>query len=468
MSLTSFQFIGIFFIYMIIYFFSNKNMRKGLLIIANILFCLSFSNNGIFYLGGLILYTYWMGKHIYKNKNKKSFITAILIVVLGLFLAKYLIFAFNLLRVEVTFNLIVPIGISFYTFKIISFLVDLYQGKIQEFPKLMDYIIYVSFFPQLASGPIQRPNPFFADLDNISHELSYDELKTGFITFMFGIFEKMVIANRLAFLVNQIYGNVASFSSLEIIIAMVAYSFQLYCDFDAYSNMAIGLGRMMGFSTMRNFHTPYLAKNMQDFWRRWHISMSSWFRDYVYIPLGGNRTHHKYRNVFIVSIVSGLWHGASFNFVIWGLMHGFAQYVSGEFHELVTTKIKVKSKFVSFIGTMISTLLTFTTVTILWLFFRLSSAAEINEVFRGLLQFNFSINYDLLGITRGQFIVTVLFVILVIAVDLFRNYANGIASFKKWPLACRWFVYLSLVILFILFAMYGGGYHPEDFIYIQF
>lgn len=468
MSLTSFEFIRYFFLFMIIYFFSNKIIRKGLLVVANFLFCLSFSNNGIYYLAGLILYSYCMAKYLFISKNKKSFATTIFIVILGLFLSKYLLFALDLMKISATFQLIVPIGISFYTFKIISFLVDLYQGKITEIPTLIDYTIYVSFFPQLASGPIQRPKPFFQDLDCIQHELSYDELKTGFITFAFGAFEKMVIANRLAFLVNQIYGNISNFSSLEIIIAMIAYSFQLYCDFDAYSNMAIGLGKMLGFTTVKNFKTPYLAKNMQDFWRRWHISMSSWFRDYVYIPLGGNRTHHKYRNIFLVSIISGLWHGASFNFIIWGLLHGFTQFVSGEFHEHFTKKIRINNKLITPVGRFLSVILTFSTVTFLWLFFRLPNAVEINQVLSILLRFEFSMNFVALGVTQGQILVTILLIILVVIVDLFRNNTNGIETFKKWPLIVRWMIYSCVIVGFVLFAMYGSGYSPEDFIYIQF
>ncbi len=457
--------IGFILLAILSYFLKGKG-REYLLIIANCAFYYYISGNNWIYLLAIIVFVYYVASQRNFRQRKSCLTISIIIIVFGLFISKYFIFFTNLIGVDSSLKIIAPIGISFFTFKCISFLVDVYRGTIKEFT-FKRVFTYITFFPQIISGPIDR----FQNFDNqITHDLgrefSYNELKTGFILFCFGCFEKFVLSARFSILANQIYNNLEQMHGIYILIAMIAYSFQIYTDFDAYSNMAIGLAKMLGIETCQNFNTPYLARNIQDFWRRWHISLSTWFRDYIYIPLGGNRTGHKYFNVFVVSIVSGLWHGASLNFVIWGCLHGFAQTIFGKFHDY-TKNVNFRLPF--HLGRIISVIFTFLIVTCLWVFFRFQDLGTSISIFELLLtDFSFKIDYFILDISKGQFYITVSLIILVIILDLFRYFGKGIQWFNNLNFIIRWFIYIIIILGFILFAVYGSGFRPEDFIYIQF
>lgn len=457
--------IGFILLAILSYFLKGKG-REYLLIIANCVFYYYISGNSWIYLLLIIIFVYYRAIQI-KSQQKRNYLTiSIIVIVFGLFISKYFIFFTNLIGVNSSLKIIAPIGISFFTFKCISFLVDVYKGEIKEFT-FKRLFVYITFFPQIISGPIERFPNFNSQINrDLGREFSYRELKSGFILFCFGCFEKFVLSARFSMLTNQIYNNLDQMHGLYILIAMIAYSFQIYTDFDAYSNMAIGLAKMIGIETCQNFNTPYLARNIQDFWRRWHISLSTWFRDYVYIPLGGNRTGHKYFNIFIVSVVSGLWHGASLNFVVWGCLHGFAQTIFGKFHEY-TRNVNFSLPF--HIGNFFSIIFTFSVVTCLWVFFRFQDLGTSISVFELLLtNFTFKIDFFILDISKGQFYITMGLLILTVIVDTFRYFGKGIQWFNNLNFMIRWVTYIVIILGFVLFAVYGSGYYPEDFIYIQF
>ena len=230
---------------------------------------------------------------------------------------------FGIQAVEKPFDVILPVGISFYTFQALSYTVDVYRGDVQAERNVFNYALFVSFFPQLVAGPIERSGNLLKQLNTVPQtvKLEYRRITNGLTIMLWGFFLKMVIADRLAVMVDRIFGEYYLYQSTALVAAAVGFAFQIYCDFASYSTIAIGAAQVMGFTLMENFNTPYFAVSIKDFWRRWHISLSTWFRDYLYIPLGGNRCpklRQKF-NLMVTFLVSGLWHGASWNFVLWGL-----------------------------------------------------------------------------------------------------------------------------------------------------
>jgi D-alanyl-lipoteichoic acid acyltransferase DltB (MBOAT superfamily) len=230
---------------------------------------------------------------------------------------------FNIFYNVPAFQLLLPVGISFYTFQTLSYVVDVYRGKVAPERHFGIYALYVAFFPQLVAGPIERATHL---LPQFHQRMTFDQARiaSGLRLILWGMFKKVVIADRLALYVNQVYDQPSNHGALTLLLASYFFAFQIYCDFSGYSDIAIGVARVMGFNLMENFRQPYMARSIAGFWRRWHISLSTWFRDYVYIPLGGNRVPQWrwYSNLFIVFLVSGLWHGAAWHFVVWGTLHG--------------------------------------------------------------------------------------------------------------------------------------------------
>ena len=226
---------------------------------------------------------------------------------------------FNFELIQPAFDVVLPVGISFYTFQALSYTVDVYRKDIYAEKNILKYALFVSFFPQLVAGPIERSKNLLIQF-NKEHHFDYNRVKNGLLLMLWGFFMKLVIADRVAMVVDQVYNNYTQYAGFEIAIATVFFAIQIYCDFGSYSNIAIGAAQVMGFTLMENFRQPYFSKSVAEFWRRWHISLSSWFRDYLYIPLGGNRKGKvlKYINLMIVFLTSGLWHGASWHFVVWG------------------------------------------------------------------------------------------------------------------------------------------------------
>ena len=282
------------------------------------------------------------------------------------------------------------------------------------------------------------------------------------------MFEKIIIASKFAIIANEIIDNINNYAGIYVLLGILAYSFQIYTDFDAYSNIAIGLAKMLGINICRNFNVPYLSRNLSEFWRRWHISLSSWFRDYVYIPLGGNRKH-QYLNILIVFILSGIWHGNTLNFVLWGSLHGLGQIINRIYHNYISKKLNIRNRLIKIITNSVSIAITFSVVCLLWVFFRCNDFNQSMLVFHNLINFNgYTIDHNLMGLNNYQWYSTLLLLIIIIVSDIFRYFTKGIESFNRLPFYIRWFVYFSVIVLTILLYQYSGEYDISSFIYSNF
>ena len=319
MSFISISFAILFLILVILYHLTarvakNPVLIQNILLLAASLVFYAFADfRYLPFLFHIIIISYIAGKFC---KNKTLFILFLIVDIAPLFAIKCCPLIFHT-------HWIFPLGISFFTFQSISYIVDTYTKKIPSEKSFLNVAIFISFFPIISSGPIQRAGNLIPQFQN-ARTFNYDNATDGMKLFAWGMFKKLCIADRIAVYVNYVYGNVNDGYGVAILLATVLYSFQIYCDFSGYSDMAIGIARYLGFDVGKNFDHPYLSKSVGEFWRRWHISLSSWLRDYVYIPLGGSRVAlpRIYLNILITFLVSGIWHGSTWNFVIWGLLNG--------------------------------------------------------------------------------------------------------------------------------------------------
>lgn len=285
---------------------------------------------------------------------------------------------------SVTLNIILPVGISFYVFQTMSYTIDVYRGQIKATRDWLAFFTFVAFFPQLMAGPIERASNLLKQIEE-KQSFKYLQFKEGVLQIAVGLFRKIVIADNLAIYVDSVYGNPYTHNSSTLLIATIFYSFQIYFDFAGYSDMAIGTAKLMGFNFNRNFNLPYYSRSVTEFWRRWHISLSSWLRDYLYISLGGNRKgiRIQYRNLMITMLLGGLWHGSSWNFVIWGGLHGVALCAE----KLIFDKLKIKNFGIFGMA------YTFIVVLTAWIFFRATSFADASFIISQLLFFDFGSPY---------------------------------------------------------------------------
>ncbi|MFY0672455.1 MAG: MBOAT family protein [Bacteroidia bacterium] len=400
------------------------------------------------------------------NSKKKVFLALSICSNLGLlFVFKYFNFAvaspnslFDLIGVESSFpvhELLLPVGISFYTFQTLSYTIDVYYKRQKAETHIGHFALYVSYFPQLVAGPIER----FSRLSNqlkAQVNLQYENIANGLRLILFGFFLKMVIADNLSVYVDDVYASPESYGGFDVALAMIFYSLQIYCDFHGYSSIAIGTALLFGVKLMNNFSTPYLATSIKEFWERWHISLSTWFRDYLYIPLGGNKVKIERWavNIFIVFAVSGLWHGANWTFVIWGSLYGIIYLIEHWLNKLIKPK-KAVNKLT--IRRIILSLKTFTLVTLIWVFFRSQDLAQAQEMFAGLLN------------TTGENELTLEYSILIwLLLFIVFEFALFNSRFDQWinskPIVIRWFTYALLLFAILAFA----GVQEYQFIYFQF
>lgn len=400
-----------------------------------------------------------------KNKKKKWLIISFFTNLGLLFSFKYYAFftgsmqrMLTLAGIHVHFpylDLLLPVGISFYTFQTLSYTLDVYKGKIKAEQHMGYFALYVTYFPQLVAGPIER-------FDRLSPQLkatfrpNYENFANGFRLILFGLFTKMVIADNLAPYVEKIYNDFTIYSTSSILLGLIFYSFQIYADFYGYSTIAVGSALLMGVHLMDNFRTPYLARNISEFWKRWHISLSTWFRDYVYIPLGGNRVNW-FRwafNVFVVFTLSGLWHGANWTFVIWGSIFGIMFLVERFFQDKLGWITPETWGWIRFFGVI----KTFAIATLAWVFFRSPSLSQALELFKH-LYLNFHMPSELKPET---FVIFWLGLFILSDVWLFNSRFDH--RMARLPLWARWALYALLI-----FAITGfGGTDNQPFIYFQF
>jgi alginate O-acetyltransferase complex protein AlgI len=389
MVFNSLQFLVFFGIVTSAYFLLAHRFRWALLLMASCYFYMAFQPIYLGILGFTIVVDYYAGIYLerFQGHAKKLFLALSLLANVGV-LAVFKYYAFftgNFMVAAHYFgydvqipqlSILLPIGLSFHTFQAMSYTIEVYRGNQKAERNFGIYSLYVMFYPQLVAGPIERPQNLIHQFYEV-HVWDRERVTAGLFQMAQGLFKKVVIADRLALLVDSVYGSLAIQSGGNLILASVFYSFQIYCDFSGYSDMAIGAAKVMGFDLMTNFRAPYLAKSIPDFWRRWHISLSTWFKDYVYFSLGGNRVSVPkwYFNIMVVFIISGFWHGASWNFVIWGALHGLFQLVGISLSRRfpVLSPEHAKGFYLRFLQ-----LWTFGLVTFAWVFFRLAHFAEIN------------------------------------------------------------------------------------------
>lgn len=362
------------------------------------------------------------------------------------------------------FEVLLPVGISFYTFQALSYTVDVYRGDINPTKHFGKYALFVSFFPQLVAGPIERTPNLLAQF-NEKHKFNYDMAKRGFLLVLFGLFKKIVIADRLAMLVDTVYNDVGSYGGQAYLVATLFFAFQIYCDFSGYSDMAIGSANILGFRLMKNFKAPYLAKSIAEFWRRWHISLSTWFRDYLYIPLGGSRVSFPRWciNTMIVFLVSGLWHGANWTFVIWGALHGAWQIIGRLKNNYLWKDKKPDNVFVN----AVSVVITFVLANFAWIFFRANTVSDAMTICKGMFVWTEDFDIYALGLVEQDVILSFVLIGFLYVVDLIGNKVDIYEKIQKCTFPIRWVIYLCGIFTIILFGIYGD-LSAGSFIYFQF
>jgi len=350
------------------------------------------------------------------------------------------------------FKLLLPVGISFYTFQAVGYSIDVYQGKLKPEASFGKYALFVSFFPQLVAGPIERAKNL---IPQFSEKYSFDYQKgvEGTKLIIWGYFMKVVVADRLSLYVDSVYNNSEMHSPISIGLATVFFAFQIYCDFGGYSNIAIGCAKILGFDLMTNFRRPYFARNCSEFWHRWHISLSTWFKDYVYIPLGGNRVSRrmKYLNLMITFIVSGLWHGANWTFVIWGALNGLFQIIVNFF------KLN-KRRDTSLVLRMINILITFVLIDFTWVFFRANNLSHAMSIIVSV----FTKSGDLFIGSNASFIYSIVGLVVLLVKDFKDEYNISYTILEMQVTKYAW--YAILIILILLIGVFDGS----QFIYFQF
>jgi D-alanyl-lipoteichoic acid acyltransferase DltB (MBOAT superfamily) len=442
-----------------------------MLLIASYYFYMSWKVEYAFLIIFSTLIDYISGLRMSKLPDKKSrrpWLILSLLTNLGLLFAfKYFNFVgsnlnllfqkFSIANEIPLMNVLLPVGISFYTFQTLSYSIDVYYGRQKAEKHLGYFALYVSFFPQLVAGPIERFSRLTPQLKE-AHAFSYGNLVNGLRLILYGLFIKMVIADNLSGIVDQVYSAPDNFASSDILKVLIFYSFQIYSDFYGYSIIAIGSALIMGIHIMDNFKTPYLAKNIAEFWQRWHISLSTWFRDYLYFPLGGNRVAKRrwILNILAVFIISGFWHGANWTFIIWGALFGFIYLI--EYLINKSFGLSKEHKPYSF-GHLFLAFKTFVLVTLIWVFFRSQSFDQAIHIF--------SLLFNTDRVAKTTLIIptsTWVFLIIFIVSDILLYNTRFDILVGKLPMVFRWLVYSVLIFSIIAFA----GVENFPFIYFQF
>lgn len=502
-----------FFVFMIavflIYWGIPHKFRYILLICANLVFYGSFGAKYITVLLLEIIVAYLAARLIEDRKSvekkyKSVFAASVLLTILPLMIFKYLNFAIYtvdkvLSRISApvsdhTLKIIAPIGISFYTFELLSYIIDVYNSKLKAEQNIFRLFAYIGFFPNITSGPIERAGDFLPQLD-IEKKFEYDRAVYGLRLVLLGMFKKICCADVLKQYSDAVFLNVYGYKGPVFIIAIILYTFEIYLDFSGYTDMARGFACMLGFDLTENFRSPYLSANISDFWKRWHISLSRWLRDYIYIPLGGSRCSkvRKYFNLMITFLVSGIWHGASFTFIVWGLLHGIYQCVSdliskmansvksrnnaaGNNTEMQNDTIVNGKKSAMPNGIIKKTagfVFTFALVSYAWMFFRANSLSDAKYItlnmFRGDNFYGQMLQMGFLHIS--SYVSVILIIVATIIYDLCNERLNNSGSglIEKigglnW--VARWIIYIAAgVLILVLRSHIGAG---ADFIYFSF
>lgn len=483
MLFNSFEFFIFFPVVTVFYFLIPHRFRWAWLLAASCYFYMAFIPAYILVLFFIILIDYFAGLYIEKStgKKRKLFLLISIFGNIGLLaffkyygfttenlnnLAQFLHWNYALPVLEI----ILPIGLSFHTFQALSYTIEVYRGRYQAEKHLGLYALYVMFYPQLVAGPIERPGHLLPQFRE-EHHFNYEQAVSGLRLMLWGLFKKMVIADRLAVFVDRVYSQPPEAGQgILLLLATVFFAFQIYADFSGYVDIARGAARVMGFRLFPNFNQPYLATSIADFWRRWHMTLCQWFRDYIYIPLGGNRrgpTRTAF-NILAVFALTGLWHGAHWQFIVWGLLHGFYMVIARATkfwrQKLVSTLIRTKS--FKIIYSIFQRLAVFTLVSIAWIFFLAASITDavgiLSRIYRDLF-----LSFDLSALATVSVFNLVAAFFLILFMVTFEFMANQPVCwqwFLRCPRWCRWLVYYAITTGIIAFGYFGD----KIFIYFQF
>jgi alginate O-acetyltransferase complex protein AlgI len=482
MLFNSFTFLAFFILVTGIYFVIPSKLRMLFLLAASCFFYMFFVPIYIVILAGTIVVDYFAGIFIENSegKKKKWFLIASLVTNIGV-LAVFKYYNFFLDNAYFLFHgpgytghipylsILLPIGLSFHTFQAMSYTIEVYRGNQKAERQFDVYALYIMFYPQLVAGPIERPQNILWQLKKEFH-FDYNMVVSGLRLMLWGAFKKIVIADRLAPHVNDVYNNLPKYSGPSLILATVFFSIQIYCDFSGYSDIAIGAARVMGIDLMKNFDRPYSSKSISEYWTRWHISLTTWFRDYIFYPLSmslsKNRGHGAlklYINLFIVFLISGLWHGANWTFVIWGALHGFYlvfAIVTKNIRDEINTIVGL-NKFTK-LRDFLAQVTTFALVSFALIFFRAKNFHDAFYVITHLFRYNGLVGIGSMHVL--DFFIVVSSVIILEIVQYIHAKNNIVASLTKRPLMLRWTVYAAVAMAIIFFGNFGN----EKFIYFQF
>lgn len=482
-------------IVVLIYFIVPKRLKNIWLLIASYYFymcwnakyiVLIFTSTLVTYVSALLIDRVGDGADNNK-KAKKWILAACFLINLGiLFLFKYLNFFIGtitdiagLIRIQInipTFDVLLPVGISFYSFQALGYIVDVYRGDIKAERNFIQYALFVSFFPQLVAGPIERSKNLLGQLGEV-HKFKYENLVDGIMLMIWGFFLKLVIADRAAMYVDTIYSDIHTYGGMYFVIAAIIFCFQIYCDFYGYSIIAKGSAKILGIELMENFYAPFLSTSTTQMWTRWHISLTSWFRDYLYIPLGGNRKGivRKYLNILIIFVTSGLWHGANITYVLWGFLSGVFEIIEALIEPY---RRKINEKFhlnrENFIHKLILILFSFGMFALFAVFFRASSVMDacygIKSVFTVRTPGIFSEGKIFeCGLNRANFILLIIAIVVLMIADICK--VNKIELRKvilARKLPVRSLIIAGAILVVLVFGIWGNAYNANSFIYFQF
>lgn len=480
MLFHSLEFVVFFPVVVLIYFALPARVKNHWLLFASYIFYMSWNPKYGILLFACTLVT-WAGalllERVRNNKRQYMIFISVLVIVFGV-LIYYKYMNFLLTNIELLlsfmgakmtvpkFDIVLPVGISFFTFQAAGYFIDVYRGEIYAERNFWRYALFISFFPQLIAGPIERSKNLLKQLDK-EYSFDYMRVRRGLLIMLWGFFLKLVIADRCAILVDTVFGKIQNYSGFPLVLAAFLFSVQIYCDFMGYSTIARGAACVIGYQLMENFHQPYLAVSMQDFWRRWHISLSTWFRDYLYIPLGGSRAGvlRRYLNLMVTFLVSGLWHGANWTYVLWGGTHGVLLVLEDIANPLVKRlgeQWNVELSSISFRLMMV--IKTFFLTTVAWVFFRVPRFSDAILFFRRCV-LGSNVSIFKLGLDQWEFTVLGIGLLVLITHSLMRE---GEIATLTWitdkKAYVRYTAYWTLVMMIILSLDLGG----KEFIYFQF
>ena len=465
------EFVLVIIIYLSVWFLIPPKCRKIQVLLFSYFFAYMLGGTGtVISVLSVTLLTYCFGILIEKSRRPRLMAGVFCtLLVLLLFYDKYTDFTLNILNYTLKvktpkITVITMVGVSYYAFSAISYIIDIYRGNDEADRNILDVAIWISFFAKIIAGPIERHNCFKKRLNALDRSgFDMERVKRGFLITAFGYFQKIIIADRLSLYVDTVYSDIGKQMGFTVLLAIILYSLQIYYDFAGYSMIAYGIAYIMDLKISRNFDKPYLACSITEFWKKWHISLSSWLRDYIYIPLGGNRKGklRQYFNLLATFLISGIWHGAGLSFIVWGGIHGLAQV----FEKLFGSRFKFPK--------VLKGIITFGVVSVAWIFFRADTVRDAINIIRSVFCWNPGVITDgtLLGLGMDIYDWIVLSVSLAAMIAVESLQARGVSLYNRLQehgTVIRWAAYYVIIAVLLVFGKYGPSFDMNNFIYFRF